>query len=142
VSDFDIRGLIEDGAGGELELHGRTINPQFLRMLRTIGFDRHWARGEGAYLYDTDGNRFLDMLGGFGMYNVGRSNERVRDALHEALDLKLPGRVALGITQPAGALAEALLQRAPASLGRVLFTSSGAESIEAAIKIGRVATRR
>lgn len=142
MSDFSIRTLVEEGAGSELELHGRTINPQFLRMLRTIGFDRHWARGEGAYLYDTDGNRFLDMLGGFGLYNVGRSNARVRAALHDALDLELPGRVALGITQPAGALAQALLERAPSSLGRVLFTSSGAESVEAAIKIGRAATRR
>ncbi|HST26425.1 MAG TPA: aspartate aminotransferase family protein [Gaiellaceae bacterium] len=142
MGDFDIAKLIEDGAGSELELHGRTINPQFLRMLRTIGFDRHWARGEGAYLFDTDGNRFLDMLGGFGLYNVGRNNPHVRAALHEALDLELPGRVALGITQPAGALAEALLRRAPSSLGRVLFTSSGAESIEAAIKVGRVAAKR
>ena len=82
MSDFSIRSLVEEGAGSELELHGRTINPQFLRMLRTIGFDRRWARGEGAYLYDADGNRFLDMLGGFGMYNVGRSNRRIREALH------------------------------------------------------------
>jgi ornithine--oxo-acid transaminase len=142
VEDFSIRRLVEENAGGELELHARTINPQFLRMLRTIGFDRRWSRGEGAYLYDDAGTRFLDMLGGFGMYNVGRSNERVRAALHEALDLALPGRVALGITQPAGLLADALLARAPSSLGRVLFTSSGTESIEAAIKIGRAATRR
>ncbi len=142
MADFSIRELVDSGAGGELELHGRTINPQFLRMLRTIGFDVHWARGEGAYLYDADGNRFLDMLGGFGMYNVGRSNPRVRRALHEALDLELPGRVALGITQPAGALAEALLERAPAGLGRVLFTNSGTESVEAAIKLGRTATGR
>src|SRR4029077_17463001 len=111
-------------------------------MLRTIGFDVHWTRGEGAYLFDSAGNRFLDMLGGFGMYNVGRSNPRVRDALHEALDVELPGRVALGITQPAGLLAQALLERAPSSLRRVLFTSSGAESIEAAIKIGRAAVNR
>jgi ornithine--oxo-acid transaminase len=142
VGDFGLRALIEQNAGDELELHGRTINPQFLRMLRTIGFDRRWARGEGAYLFDDEGNRFLDMLGGFGMYNVGRNNERVRAALHEALDLDLPGRVALGITQPAGLLAQALLDRAPKSLGRVLFTSSGAESVEAAIKIGRAATGR
>ena len=142
MGDFDIRALVEAGAGSELELHGRTINPQFLRMLRTIGFDRHWVRGEGAYLYDADGTRFLDMLGGFGMYNVGRNNERVRAALHEALDLELPGRVALGITQPAGLLAEALLDRTPSGLGRVLFTSSGAESVEAAIKVGRAATNR
>jgi ornithine--oxo-acid transaminase len=139
---FSIRSLIDETAGGELELHGRAINPQFLRVLRTIGFDTSWARGEGAYLFDRDGNRYLDMLGGFGMYNVGRNNPLVRQALHDALDLELPGRVALGITQPAGLLAEALLDRAPKSLGRVLFTSSGAESVEAAIKIGRAATKR
>lgn len=142
MGDFSIRRLVEENALRELELHGRVINPQFLRMLRTIGFDRHWARGDGAYLYDAAGTRFLDMLGGFGMYNVGRNNVRVRAALHEALDLELPGRVALGITQPAGLLAEALLERAPPSLGRVLFTSSGTESIEAAIKVGRAATKR
>jgi ornithine--oxo-acid transaminase len=139
---FSIRELVEQNAGGEIDLHARTINPQFVRMLRTIGFDRHWARGEGAHLYDDDGNRFLDMLGGFGLYNVGRNNPRVRAALHEALDLELPGRVALGVTQPAGLLAEALLERAPKSLAHVQFTSSGAESIEAAIKLGRAATGR
>lgn len=125
-----------------LELHAAYVNPQFVRLLRTIGFDRPWARGEGAYLVDADGNRFLDMLGGFGMYNVGRANPRVRDALVEALGLDLPGRVALGVTSLAGLLAEELLRRAPTSLARVLFTSSGAESVEAAIKLGRAATGR
>jgi ornithine--oxo-acid transaminase len=142
MAGFRVRELIERNAGRELELHERTINPQFVRMLRTIGFDRHWSRGEGAYLFDAVGNRFLDMLGGFGLYNVGRSNPRVRDALVEGLGLELPGRVALGVTQPAGALAEELLLRCPSSLGRVLFTSSGTESIEAAIKLGRAATGR
>ena len=134
--------LLAARAGEEFELHARTINPQFVRMLRTIGFDRHWARGEGAYLYDGDGNRFLDMLGGFGMYNVGRSNERVRAALAEALELELPGRVALGVTQLGGLLAEELLSVAPPSVARVLFTNSGAEAVEAALKLGRAATGR
>ena len=138
----EIGDLFAQHRGEELELHARVVNPQFVRMLRTIGFDRRWVRGEGAYLYDADGNRFLDLLGGFGMYNVGRSNPRVRAALHEGLDLELPGRVALGVTQGAGLLAEELLRRAPASLGRALFTSSGAESVEAAIKLGRAATGR
>jgi ornithine--oxo-acid transaminase len=142
VAPFSIRERIEQSRGRELELHGRTINPQFVRLLERIGFDRYWVKGEGAYLYDSDGNRFLDMLGGFGMYSVGRSNPRVRAALREGLDLELPGRVALGVTQPAGLLAEELLRRAPARLGRVLFTNSGAESIEAAIKLGRTATKR
>ena len=70
--------------GEELELHARVVNPQFVRMLRAIGFDRRWARAEGAHLYDADGNRYLDWLGGFGMYNVGRNNPRVKAALLEA----------------------------------------------------------
>ena len=111
-------------------------------MLRTIGFDRRWARAEGAHLYDADGNRYLDWLGGFGMYNVGRNNPRVRAALVEALELDTPGKLALGVNPLPALLAEELLRRAPTGLGRVLFTSSGTEAVEAAIKIGRAATGR
>jgi len=139
---FSLRNLLEQHAGREFELHAQTINPQFVRLLRTIGFDRQWARGSGAYLYDADGNRYLDMLGGFGMYNLGRNNPRVRDALVEALGLETPGKVALGVTQLPGLLAEELLRRSPKSLGRVLFTNSGTEAVEAAIKIGRTAVAR
>src|SRR5262245_8223871 len=111
-------------------------------MLRAIGFDRRWARAEGAHLYDAAGNRFLDWLGGFGMYNVGRNNPRVRAALVEALGLDTPGKPALGVNPLGAILADELLKRAPASLGRVLFSSSGTEAAETAIKIGRAATGR
>ena len=130
-----------DAADG-FELYARTINPQFVKLLRTIGFDRRWARGEGAYLYDSDGTRYLDLLGGFGMYNVGRNNGRVREALVEALELETPGKVQLGISPLPGLLADELLKRLPSSLGRVLFTNSGTEAVEAALKLGRVATGR
>ena len=137
-----LRELLEQHAGEELDLYARTINPQFVRLLRTIGFDRRWTRAEGAYLYDADGTRFLDLLGGFGMYNVGRNNPRVRAALVEALELETPGKVKLGVSPLPGLLASALLERVPSSLGRVLFTSSGTEAVEAALKLGRAATGR
>jgi 23S rRNA (cytosine1962-C5)-methyltransferase len=76
-----IRELLEARAGEDYDLYARGINPQFMRVLKTIGFDRVWARAEGQYLYDSDGNRFLDMLGGFGMFNAGRNNPRIRAAL-------------------------------------------------------------
>jgi ornithine--oxo-acid transaminase len=141
VSALDLKGLLA-GAGDEHERWARTINPQFVRVLRTIGFDRTWATADGPYLYDTAGNRYLDMLGGFGMYNVGRNNRRVRAALIEALELETPGSVQLGVTALPGLLAEALLARAPSRLERVLFTSTGTEAIEAALKLGRAATKR
>jgi ornithine--oxo-acid transaminase len=137
-----IRELLQERAGEEYELYARTINPQFMRVLRTIGFDRVWARGEGQYLYDADGNRFLDMLGGFGMFNVGRNNPRVRSALVEALELDTPGSVQLGVSLLPGLLAEELLKRTPPRLAHVLFTSSGTEATEAALKLGRAATGR
>jgi ornithine--oxo-acid transaminase len=137
-----IRELLEARAGEDYELYARTINPQFMRMLKTIGFDRVWARAEGQYLYDADGTRFLDILGGFGMFNVGRNNPRIRAALVEALELETPGSVQLGVSLLPGLLAEELLRRTPARLGRVLFTSSGTEAVEAALKLGRAATGR
>jgi ornithine--oxo-acid transaminase len=100
------------------------------------------VRAEGAYLEDAEGRRFLDMLGGFGMFNTGRNNPRIRDALVEALELDTPGSVQLGVSALPGVLADHLLRRVPTSLGRVLFTSSGAEAVEAAIKLGRAATGR
>jgi ornithine--oxo-acid transaminase len=134
--------LVENRGAEALDLHAQTINPQFVRLLRTIGFDQRWARAEGAYLWDADGNRYLDVLGGFGMFNVGRNNPRVREALIEALELERPGSVQLGVDSLPALLAEELLRLAPGSVERVLFTSSGAESVEAAIKLGRGATGR
>jgi ornithine--oxo-acid transaminase len=138
---IDLRTLL-NGRSDDLDRWARTINPQFVRVLRTIDFDRTWERAEGAYLFDADGNRYLDMLGGFGMVNVGRNNPRVRAALMQALELELPGAVQLGATALPGLLAEALLARVPDRLERVQFTSSGTEAIEAVLKLGRAATKR
>jgi ornithine--oxo-acid transaminase len=137
-----IRELLETRAGEDYELYARTINPQFMRVLRTIGFDRTWTRAEGQYLYDVDGDRYLDLVGGFGMFNVGRNNPRVRAALVEALELDTPGSVQLGVSLLPGLLAERLLALTPPRLEKVLFTNSGTEAVEAALKLGRAATRR
>ena len=109
MGEFSVAELLESRRGEDLDLWARTINPQFARVLKTIGFDRTWARAEGAYLFDADGNRYLDMLGGFGMYNVGRNNPRVRAALVEALSLDTPGMLAMGTTLLPGLLAEELI---------------------------------
>jgi len=67
-----IRELLEARAGEDYELYARTINPQFMRVLRTIGFDRVWARAEGQYLYDAEGK------------SVPRHARRLRDVQHGA----------------------------------------------------------
>ena len=94
------------------------------------------------YLFDRDGTRFLDWLGGFGMYNVGRNNAAVRRALEELLALQTPSLPQLGLSDLPGLLAEALLRVAPASTDRVLFVNSGTEAVEAALKLARAAAGR
>lgn len=137
-----VGGLRAREAGRAHDLYAAHVNPRFVQLLRTIGFDRRWERASGAYLYDDEGNRFLDLLGGFGMFAVGRNNPRVRAALVEALELETPGSVQLGLSRLPGLLARALLERVPSRLERVLFTNSGTEAVEAALKLGRAATGR
>jgi ornithine--oxo-acid transaminase len=142
MAEFSLAELLESRRGEDLDLWARTINPQFARVLKTINFDRTWAGAEGAYLIDSDGTRYLDMLGGFGMYNVGRNNPRIKAALVEALGLDTPGMLAMGATLLPGLLAEELIGVAGGRIERCLFTSSGTEAVEAALKLGRSATGR
>src|SRR5436305_9096974 len=134
--------LLESHAGTTLDEFAEYVNPQMVRVLRTIGFDKHWARSEGAYLFDAEGERYLDWLGGFGMFNVGRNNPRVAAFLQEALALHTPSAPQMGVSPLTPILAAELVQRAPASIGKALFTNSGTESVEAALKLGRAATKR
>jgi len=139
---FDLSRLLRERAGEGLGLYRRHSNPRFVQMLETIGFDRKWARAEGAYLYDAAGTRYLDWLGGFGMFNVGRNNPVVVDALTQALAAQTPSLPQLGLSDLPGLLAEQLVRIAPAGLDRVLFVNSGTEANEAALKLGRAATKR
>jgi ornithine--oxo-acid transaminase len=142
VREFSLDELLAARAGEGMELYARYSNPRFVKILEILGFDRKWARAEGAYLYDGNGTRFLDWLGGFGMYNVGRNNPAVRRALEELLALETPSLPQLGLSDLPGLLAEALVRVAPASCDRVLFVNTGTEAIEAAVKLGRAAAKR
>src|SRR3954466_954074 len=134
--------LLRARSGETLDLHAEYVNPQMVRVLRTIGFDRDWARTEGAYLYDADGERYLGWLGGFGMFNVGRNNPRVREWLVDAMELQVPNAPQMGVSPLTPLLAEQLVDRAPVASGKALFTNSGTGSVEAALKLGRAATKR
>jgi ornithine--oxo-acid transaminase len=139
---FDVARVFADRSGEQFALHERYMNRQLARTLRTIGFDRTYVRGEGCYLYDDAGQRYLDFLSGFGVYALGRSHPAIKAALHQALDLDLPNMVQMDCALLPGLLAEQLAARAHDGISRVFFCNSGAESIEAAIKFARQATQR
>ncbi|NNM86517.1 MAG: aspartate aminotransferase family protein [Phycisphaerales bacterium] len=128
--------------GSQYELHSRYINPAFVKMIKTIGFDKNYVRGEGPYLWDADGVRYLDLLTGWGVFLLGRNHPKVRDTVRQVLDSYSPNLVRMECSLLAGLVAEALIQRMPEGLSRVFFTNSGTESVETAIKFSRCNTGR
>ena len=138
---FNLNDLIEGGAPRNFALHDRFLNGQLVRVLRTIGFDRQYVSARGPHLYDADGNRYLDLLSGFGVFGLGRNHPTIKDALSQVLAADLPNLVQLDVSVLSGLLAERLLKLMP-GLDKMFFCSSGAEAVEAALKFARFATGR
>ena len=139
---FELQEVLRARQGENFSLQAQYMNPQMGRVLKTIGFDHYYERGEGCYLYDAEGRRYLDFLSGFGVFALGRGHPAVTRAIHEALDADLPNLVQMDCALLPGLLAEALVQRSHPGIERALFTNSGAEAIESAIKFARAATKR
>ena len=138
---IDLAGLIEERRGDKFQLFDRHLNAQLLRILRTLGFAVDYARAEGPHLFDADGNRYLDLLSGFGVFALGRNHPTVTGALEQVLRGQLAGLVQFDVSLLAGLLAERLTGYMP-WLPKLFFCNSGAEATEAAIKFSRAATGR
>jgi len=139
---FDIQHVIRSRAADRHALYERYVNLQMARVLKTIGFDRNYTRAEGCLLYDDEGRDYLDMLSGWGVFNIGRNHPTAKQAIADLLAMDQPNLVQMDAPLLAGLLAEALVQHAPTGLDAVHFTNSGTETTEAALKFARYATKR
>ena len=139
---MNILDLIEQRQRDNFSLHEQYLNPQMVNVLKTIGFDRHYVKAQGAYLFDQQGDRYLDLLSGFGVFALGRNHPTVVKALQDVLSAELPNLVQMDVSLLSGLLAERLQRLTPPGLDRIFFANSGTESVEAAIKFSRCATGR
>lgn len=95
------------------------------------------VRGDGAYIYDAAGKKYLDACGGAAVSCLGHSNKAVSDAIKGQLD-KIAFAHSGFFTNPMmEELADFLIERAPENLDKVYFVSGGSEAVEAAIKLAR-----
>ena len=127
-SNLDISGLFMEREAQRSSMHTRHLNEQLVRILKTIGYDVGFQKGQGAYLYDREGVRYLDLLSGFGVFAIGRNHPSLRAALKNVLDADLPNLVQLDVSTLAGILAERLLKYMP-YLDKAFFANSGAEAV-------------
>ncbi|WP_181308446.1 aspartate aminotransferase family protein [Rufibacter sp. XAAS-G3-1] len=100
-------------------------------------------RAEGVYMYGPHGERYLDLISGIGVSNVGHRHPKVLQAIQAQLDKYLHLMVYGEIVQaPPAQLAHALAQTLPAGLDNVYFVSSGSEAVEGACKLAKRFTGR
>jgi 4-aminobutyrate aminotransferase len=105
-------------------------------------FDVYVDHGEGPYLYDIHGRRYLDFTCGIGVTSTGHAHPRVVKAIQEQAGKLLHGQANIVIHQPMLRLVEELLAVVPEPLTSFFFSNSGAEAVEAAVKLARHATQR
>ncbi len=121
---LDIKRLFDERNEERYALHSRYLNQQMVRVLKTIGFDPAYQRGQGQYLFDCDGQKYLDLLSGFGVFALGRNHQVIRETLRKVLYFDLPNLVQMDVSALAGVLAERLLRYVP-YLDKVFFANSG-----------------
>ena len=95
------------------------------------------ARGDGPYIVDSEGRRYLDASGGAAVSCLGHSHPAVIEAIKEQLDRLPYAHTGFFTNEPAERLADHLIEQAPGDLDRVYFVSGGSEANETAIKLAR-----
>ena len=114
-----------------------TLSPVWARA-----FDLELDHGEGSYLYTTDGQKFLDFTSGIGVTNTGHAHPRVVKAIQDQAAHLIHGQMAMGWSRTLLDLTEELKTIVPPGFDSFFFSNSGAEAVEACVKLARQATGR
>ncbi len=123
------------------ELYAQHINPGLARLMKFAGVEGFEVFAEGVWVYDDEGNRYLDFLAGFGALNFGHRHPKILEAVKNQLD-KIPLSSRVLFNAPQAKLAAELAAITPGELQFCFFCHSGAEAVEACIKFARLATGR
>lgn len=122
-----------------IHYHREHCNPRLANLLEIVEADSPFVRAEGNYFWDADGVQYIDFMSGFGAASLGHNPPRLLAALERVQNM--PNLVE-GLALLVGALSHNLAQLAPGQLTRAYFANSGAEVVDAAIKVSRAATGR
>ena len=119
------------------ESYGRLINPAYPSFLSKLGLNKVAVRAQGATITDSEGNTYIDCVGGYGLFNLGHNNpdiiESLTDQLKEQQLLTKPL-----ISEIQVRLAECIEKITPGELSCSFILNSGSEAIDCAIKLVRL----
>jgi acetylornithine/succinyldiaminopimelate/putrescine aminotransferase/predicted amino acid dehydrogenase/acyl carrier protein len=121
---------------------GRAMNPALHAHLAAARLDRAYVRAQGSTLIDSDGREVIDLVAQFGALPFGFNPPEIWDAVKAVQVSGAPSMTALSVPVAAVRLAQRLIDLAPGRMGHAYFCSTGAETVESAIKLGMAATGR
>ncbi|MDD3897841.1 MAG: aminotransferase class III-fold pyridoxal phosphate-dependent enzyme [Syntrophomonadaceae bacterium] len=124
------------------DLRNDLLNPTLKETLSLFQLDKNYISGQGSYLLDEKGQRYLDFISQYGAVPFGYNPEFIWECLQEVREKCLPSLVQPSIPQEALKLANMLADCSPGDLCYCTFCQSGAEAVEAAIKLARSSTSR
>jgi acetylornithine/succinyldiaminopimelate/putrescine aminotransferase/predicted amino acid dehydrogenase len=116
------------------------LNPTISKLLKNFKLAVKYVKGEDLYLYDERGRRYLDFIAQYGAVPFGYNASEIWDAARNFLDSGMPAMVQPSVPVMAVKLAEQLIKLAPGEMAQATFCQSGAEAVEAAIKLARSTT--
>ncbi len=122
----------------EVRVNPADVMPQVLGRYSPVVVDR----GEGIYVWDIDGKRYADFTSGIGVVNTGHCHPRVVQAIQEQAAKIIHAQANIFAHEPMMQAAVELTATLPATLNQVYFTNSGAEAVESAVKLAKMATGR
>lgn len=123
-------------------LSKRNVHPRLQKMFEMGGMGAQFTRADGQYLWDAEGNRYLDFLSGGGVYLMGRNHPKVNEALMDVLSMNLPNMTVVNASALGGLLAGKLMEKAGARFSKVVYANSGSEATEVALRFARQVTNR
>lgn len=124
--------------GEILETYKNYVNPGWAGLQALLDMDVNFVKAQGCSVWDENGNRYLDFVGGFGSLNLGHNHPAILESLHKVETVPVMLQSALG--KFAAVLAHNLVQIAPPGLQNCWFCSSGTEAVEGALKLARIYT--
>jgi adenosylmethionine-8-amino-7-oxononanoate aminotransferase len=107
------------------------------RDLAGAGAHRIMVKGEGHYIYDIEGNRYLDAMAGLYLLNLGHSQADIVEAIRAQLTALPYANTGSYVTVAGIRLAERLAEKAPGDLDKVFFCNGGSEAVEIALKMAK-----
>ena len=137
MSDTNAPGI----AGLTVSRYEKYVNPGMVQLLKFMGLESVEEEAEGCFVTDIDGVRYLDCLGGPGVFTTGHRHPRIIAALKAQAD-KMPLSSHILMDPVMAELAERVAQITPGDLQYSFFCNSGAEAVEGALKAARMHTGR